>query len=173
MAEILVHATNIIERPTLTVGVILQKQVTAQAWLRTLRRVLDDFPALSQSRWIFSDHDAGLTAALAVLLPHIHHILDYNHFFINIKYALKKRNLASYWEQVRDDLRAFMDCETRQEYEALWAQRSQFWPQQFREYYKLHKHTQVRVFFFFFSLNFPPNCFIFIDAGATLARLSS
>jgi hypothetical protein len=145
MAEILIHATNIIERPTISIGVILQKQVSSDAWSRSLRRLLDCWPALTDASWIFSDHDAGLTAALRDVLPNVEHILDFNHFLINVKYALRARKLLRYWRQIRDDMIAFMDCEDEVAYQAAKAQRADFWPHLFREYYNAYKEDQVRL----------------------------
>lgn len=75
---------------------------------------------------LVTDQERSITAAVAQTLPHIPHVLGWNHLLQDVKRFDKVNNCQV--SGLRDTVRKLMLYKTEQEYEEAWSVCSQKWP---------------------------------------------
>ena len=75
---------------------------------------------------LVTDQERSITAAVAQTLPHIPHVLGWNHLLQDVKRFAKVNNCQV--SGLRDTVRKLMLYKTEQEYEEAWSVCSQKWP---------------------------------------------
>ena len=91
---------------------------------------------------LVTDQERSITAAVAQTLPHIPHVLGWNHLLQDVKRFAKVNNCQV--SGLRDTVRKLMLYKTEQEYEEAWSVCSQKWPDKLRAYFEKNVDMQIR-----------------------------